>query len=121
MDEYRTKSMIIDSSLDACGIGHDVQERFRAAEKEISGFIASLSEKIHNQLVHDLLVNKPHGIAIGEGGNVAMHAIKSGAVSAIGALVHWDIYEAREFAGDVLQDVNDHGEAAKLYALAGNI
>ena len=114
---YNEKADEIREALDGCGIGGNVREVFREAEKEISVLLADMGEKIRGQLVHNLLVNLPHGIGIGDEG-AADHAIKSGVVSALGALVKWDIYKARRLAAGILQDVNDHGEAAKLFKLA---
>lgn len=117
--DYNEKRQEIEEALDACGIGRDVQERFRAAEAEISAFLASVSEKIHGNLVHNLLANKPHGIRIE--GSAAENAIKSGTISALSALIKWDIGAAEELAGDMLEDVNAHPEAALVRGGAADL
>ena len=107
------------AALDECGIGHDVQERHRAAAEVLADTAAQFLKFAMGQLAHDLLTNEPLGIDYGDGPEEqAAHATRRGLVATIGKLVGWDIYEARKFAAEILEDVNDHDEAAILFAKA---
>ena len=80
-------------------------------------FIGQIARAIFSQLSYDFAVNLPAGIDSREEIKTGRHAIQSGTVHAIGALVQWDIYAAREFAACILEDVNDHATAAMLRKL----
>ena len=84
------------------------------ANKNAAEFIGAITRAIFAQLSYDFAANLPAGIGSREEIRSGAHAIQSGTVHAIGAFVQWDIYAAREFAASILEDVNDHGEAAKL-------
>ena len=87
------------------------------ANANAADFIGRITRAIFSQLSYDFGVNLPAGIDSREEIKTGRHAIQSGTVHAIGALVQWDIYAARDFAACILEDVNDHGTAAMLRKL----
>lgn len=87
------------------------------ANQNASQFIGQLTRAIFAQLSYDFLVNRPANICTAEEVRTGAHAIQAGTVHAIGGLIEWDIYAAREFAACILEDVNDHGTAAMLRKL----
>lgn len=90
------------------------------ANKNAAEFIGQATRAIFAQLSYDFAVNLPAGIVKAEEAKTGLHAIRSGTVHAIGALVQWDIYAAREFAACILEDVNDHAAAAMLRKLTAD-
>ena len=112
MTSYANKHSRRDAALDSCGIGHGVQANFGDGAKAIAQTAASLSECCHNQLTHDLLTNVPCGI---DCGNPTEHAITQGIASFVGIHVKFDIAQARRFAALILEEVNDHEEAALMF------
>lgn len=87
------------------------------ANKNAAEFIGQITRAIFAQLSYDFAVNLPAGIDNSEEIKTGRHAIQAGTVHAIGALVQWDIYSAREFAACILEDVNDHAAAAMVRKL----
>ena len=87
------------------------------ANANAAEFIGQATRAIFSQLSYDFGVNLPAGIVSSEEVKTGHHAIRSGTVQAIGALVQWDIYAAREFAACILEDVNDHAGAALVRKL----
>lgn len=118
----QNKSSEIRDSLNDCGIGHDVQQRFSEASKIAAKFCADLQSKICSQLMYDLMQNVPTGI-IQRGGAAyhAKHAIERGLVSFIGAFVQWDLVDALNLGADIAEDVNAHGEAKLIREMANKI
>jgi len=105
----------IRNGLNAAGIGENVQDEFRAGHEAIAKFSAELFKRASAQLTHNLLQNGPMGLDIG--GSAGQHAVECGVISALSALVEWDINQARRLAAELLQDVNDHSTAKMLYEL----
>lgn len=87
------------------------------ANKNAAEFIGQATREIFSQLSYDFGVNLPAGIVPAEEVKTGRHAIQFGTVHAIGALLQWDIYAAREFAACILEDVNDHAAAAMVRKL----
>ncbi len=87
------------------------------ANQNASEFIGRVTRAIFAQLSYDFAVNLPRNICTAEEVKTGRHAIKSGTVQAIGELVQWDIYAAREFAACILEDVNDRATAAMVRKL----
>lgn len=117
MNEKAKKMTEISAALDACGIGHDIGVRLRAGNLEIAEFIKIASDEMSAQFAHNLMINIPAGIDLG-GQTPVAHAIESGIVSAVGKMIDWDIYEARRFCALILQETNDHEEAATMFRKA---
>lgn len=115
--DYIQKMTVRNNDLDHCGIGHDVQDVLHDATKQIGVVLGDIQRKIYNQLHHDLLTNAPCGVLTREQ-CTPEHAIQSGLVAYIGSFVKFDIYAARKFAAEILEDVNDHGTAKMLFDLA---
>jgi hypothetical protein len=113
---YNQKMTVRNNALDACGLGHDVEAQFNEGAKRIAAILAKISERMNAQLAYNLLTNIPCGVDLD--GAPIEHAVRSGLVSAIGADIGWDVEAARTIAAEILQDVNDHDTAAKLFALA---
>ena len=90
------------------------------ANQNASQFIGHLTRAIFAQLSYDFCVNLPAGIVPAEEVKTGRHAIQCGTIHAIGALVQWDIYAAREFAASILEDVNDHAAAAVVRKLTAD-
>lgn len=90
------------------------------ANANAAEFIGQATRAIFSQLSYDFGVNLPAGIVSSEEVKTGHHAIRSGTVQAIGALVQWDIYAAREFAACILEDVNDHAGAALVRKLTAD-
>jgi hypothetical protein len=63
------------------------------------------------QAIYNELTNKPCGIEHRD-------ALRMGIVTAIGALVKWDVIDALELAADIAEDVNAHGEARAIREMA---
>ena len=120
MNDYQKRQKARDNALDECGIGSDVQNCLEDGGNAIAALLADVSVRCQRQLAHDLLTNAPCGIDIGAG-DVGEHAVKQGLVSAIGKLVNWDIYAAREMCALILEDVNDHTEAAAMFEKAKGV
>lgn len=87
------------------------------ANANAADFIGQIARDIFSQLSYDFAVNLPANICTAEEVRTGAHAIQAGTVHAIGGLIEWDIYAAREFAASILEDVNDHGTAAMLRKL----
>lgn len=113
---YSQKNTIRNNALDACGIGHDVDDKFSEGAKRIADILAKISERMHAQLAYNLLTNIPCGVELNQA--PIEHAVRSGLVSAIGSDIGWDVEEARMIAAEILQDVNDHPTAKMLFDLA---
>jgi hypothetical protein len=113
--EYTAKRHKIENALDSCGIGNDIQQRLDVTMKRIAVLAADVCAASTTQALHDALTNKPQGISNGSiGKDDAERAFVSGVVSVLGALVEWDIYDARKIAVDILEDVNDHEKAGQV-------
>ena len=116
---YAQKHSLRDSSLDSCGIGHDVQEKLNDGAFKIAQAAASLSAFCHNQLNQDLLTNAPCGIECSTADtSVNEHAITQGLASFVGMFSQWDIAKARRIAALILEEVSDHEEAALMFSKA---
>lgn len=115
-NDWKKRHAAVANALDNCGIGHDVGERFREGADLIGKTAGDFVSRAHGQLAYDLLTNVPCGTEIDD--TPARHAVLSGLVSTISALIEWDIYAARRVAAALLEDVNDHAEAAVMYAKA---
>lgn len=114
---YQAKRNEIDQCLDACGIGFDVEGRLDATMKRLATLSADVCAASATQAMHDAFVNRPHGIQNSSvGKDDAERAFVSGVVSVLGALVEWNIMQARQIAADILEDVNDHKRAAEIRA-----
>jgi len=111
-DPYENKSKARDAALDGCGIGADVQTKFRDGHKAIAAFAAAFVEKASGQLTYNLLTNAPCGVDIS--GDATQRAVEHGAVMAITALIQWDVLAARRLAAELLEVVNDHENAAMM-------
>jgi hypothetical protein len=115
MDTYATAQHAIENALDACGIGHDIQQRLGETLKRIAVLTADVNAAATGQALHDALTNRPHGIENGSiGKDDAERAFTSGVISILSAMVEWDIDAARRIAADLLEDVNDHDRAAEI-------
>ncbi len=98
-------------ALNECGVGENLDARLRETYEGLADFCANLTKSVMGQAVYNELTNKPCGIEHRD-------ALRMGLVSAIGALIKWDVVDALELAGDIAEDVNAHGEAAKIREMA---
>lgn len=99
------------NALNECGVGQDLDMRLREQYEALADFIANLTKSVMGQAIYNELTNKPCGIE-------HRNALRMGIVSAIGSLIKWDVIEALELAADIAEDVNAHGEAAQIRAMA---
>lgn len=117
MDAYTIERQKIENALDSCGIGSDIQQRLDTIQKQIAVYGGQVIASANTQALHDALTNRPHRInnhCVGK--TDAAKAMVSGIVSFLGALVEWDIDDARQIAAEILEDVNDHNHAAEIRA-----
>jgi len=105
-----------DNALDECGIGHDVEDRLRLGNEAIADFLGKLAQRLYGQLYYDHLTNVPCGI-LSRWEVSPETQVQRSIAGALGALVKWDIMEARLLAANILEDVNDHGTAKMLREL----
>lgn len=110
-DTFQTRRNTVRDALNTCGVGENLDEKLNKDVEQIADFCAALQKSATRQAIYNHLTNKPCGIEHGE-------ALKMGLVSAIGTLVQWDVIEALEIAADIAEDVNAHGEAAKIRGMA---
>ncbi len=110
----RTK---VANALDECGIGHDLNDRLRVQFEGVAKFCAMLEARILSQVVYNAVYNVPLGI-VSAADCTVQKAIRQALPGACGEFVQWDITDALELAADIAEDVNAHGEAAKIRALA---
>lgn len=115
---FQSKHTKRDIALDGCGIGHNVEENFREGSSQIADLAAMVAKKCQDQITYNLLTNAPCSVEM-ESGPIK-HALVNGLASACGKFCNWDIAAARNLAAMILQEVNDHKEAAKLFTLAAN-
>ena len=115
--DYKNKMAARDNALDASGIGHDVGDKFRAGNELIAKIAGEFIKHASGQLAHNLLVNVPCGVDMGEK-DAGVMAVRAGLVATISAMIEWNICDARLVAGELLEDCNDHEEAEKLFKLA---
>lgn len=115
--DFDTAFKAVNSALNSCGIGSDLQARFNAANDAITAFCCDLQRRATNQLLYDLTTNVPCGILNWDEAN-AQHAIRSAIAGAVGSLVKYDVSEALEIAADIAEDVNAHSEAAQIRTMA---
>ena len=77
-----------------------------------------MAAKCYGQLTYDIYTNVPTETLTRL--EVVDHAVKSGTVSALGELLHWDIDQTLAFCADLLDDVNAHAEAKTVRKLITN-
>ncbi len=111
---FQTNRNAVLNALNECGVGENLDERLNKANEELADFCASLQKSVSRQAIYNELTNKPCGIE-------HRNALRMGLVSAIGALVQWDVIEALELCGDIAEDVNAHGEAKQIREMAERI
>jgi len=116
--EVTKRMMVRDIALDGCGIGAEVEQELREGMADVAGTAAAFIKSASGQLAYNLLTNKPCGVELRNGETPARHAIEHGLITTLSGLIKWDIYEARRLAAELLEDANDHEEAAKLFELA---
>ncbi len=102
------------NALNECGVGEDLDVRLNKANEQLADFVAALTKSVTRQAIYNELTNKPCGIE-------HRNALRMGLVSAIGALVKWDVIEALELCGDIAEDVNAHGEAKQIRDMAKHL
>lgn len=105
-----------DRGLTFAGIAPDFSETMRIGSAKIADICRAVMTHCHDQLSYNIFTNGPAGIDVGD--DPVRHAIDHGLVSTISARVDWDIYAARRFCAELLEDVNDHEEAAIMYRKA---
>ena len=91
-----------------------MDKRLNAVSDELADFCAQLQKSVIRQAIYNELTNKPCGIEHRD-------ALRMGLVSAIGALIKWDVIDALELAADIAEDVNAHGEAKLIRDMAQNV
>jgi hypothetical protein len=111
---FATRRNTVLNALNACGVGENLGERLNETSEQLAEFCASLQRNVTRQAVYNELTNKPCGIEHRD-------ALRMGIVSAIGALVKWDVIDALELAADIAEDVNAHSEAAAIRAMAERV
>lgn len=114
--EFNQKHTQRDNALDESGIGHDFTEEINREIEEAHKFLANLADQMTRQIVYDYVTNIPCGILTRA--ECKGHGIKGGIVSAIGALVKWDVCDAILLCGDICEDVNAHDTAAIVRQMA---
>ncbi len=108
---FQTDRNRVLNALNECGVGENLDERLNKEHEQLADFCAALQKSVSRQAIYNELTNKPCGIE-------HRNALRMGLVSAIGALVQWDVIEALELCGDIAEDVNAHAEAAKIRDMA---
>lgn len=117
LTEYAAKKARVDAGFQEAGIDRErVRQSLGDAMKIAGEFCANITEKTAGQSLYDETVNIPCGI-LRASEPTASHAFETALVSSIGQHVRWDINKALELCGDILEDVNAHGEAAKVRAM----
>jgi hypothetical protein len=119
MTDYKELKLARDVALDSCGIGHDIETRLKEGNKAISEIAACFFQGATTQLNYNLLTNKPLGRTLKP--DAVSHAIQTGLINTISTFIKWDISSARIMASQLLEDVNDHELAAKLFNIAGEL
>jgi hypothetical protein len=110
-DTFTRDHNAVRNALNECGVGEDLAQRLNAINESLADFCASLQKHVIQQATYNELTNKPCGIEHRD-------ALRMGLVSAIGALVKWDITKALELAADIAEDVNAHAEAKAIRQMA---
>ena len=113
-DTFQTNRNAVLNALNDCGVGKDLAQRLNKTNEELADFCASLQKHVIQQSTYNELTNKPCGIEHRD-------ALRMGLVSAIGALIKWDVIDALELAADIAEDVNAHGEAKLIRDMAQNV
>ncbi len=110
-DQFQKDRNAVLNALNECGVGENLAQRLNATNEALADFCASLQKHVIQQATYNELTNKPCGIEHRD-------ALRMGLVSAIGALIKWDVSEALELCADIAQDVNAHDEARQIRAMA---
>lgn len=113
-DTFTTNRNNVLNALNECGVGEDLDKRLNDLNEKLADFCASLQKSVMGQAIYNELTNKPCGIEHHD-------ALRMGLVSAIGALVQWDVIDALELAADIAEDVNAHSEARQIRDMAQTI
>lgn len=111
---FQTNRNAVLNALNECGVGEDLDARLNKTNEALADFCANLQKSVTRQSIYNELTNRPCGIKHPD-------ALRMGLVSAIGNLVQWDVIEALELAADIAEDVNAHGEAAAIRAMAAKV
>jgi hypothetical protein len=111
---FQTNRNHVRNALNECGVGEDLGERLNKDVDALTAFCSNLQKSVMRQSIYNELTNRPCGVEYRD-------ALRMGLVSAIGSLLQWDVIEALELAADIAEDVNAHGEAAKIREMAGAI
>jgi hypothetical protein len=112
--QFQTDRNRVLNALNKCGVGENLDANLNQAACEVAEFCSRLTTNVMRQATYNELTNKPCGIE-------HRNALRMGLVTTIGALVKWDVIEALELCGDIAEDVNAHGEAKAIRAMANQI
>ncbi len=82
--QFQTDRNRVLNALNECGAGEDLGERLNKTSEQLADFCANLQKSVSRQSVYNELTNKPCGIK-------HRNALRMGLVSAIGALIQWDV------------------------------
>jgi hypothetical protein len=82
----------------------------------LNGFILLVRDRALVQFTHNLEKNVPANIVALE--DCPLHALRIGVAAAINKQGEWGCENAVEFAAEILEDANCHGETAALLAAA---
>lgn len=110
-DTFTNDRNAVLNALNECGVGEDLGERLNKTNDALAEFCANLQKSVIRQSIYNELTNRPCGIEHRD-------ALRMGLVSAIGALIQWDVIDALELAADITEDVNAHTEAAAIRDMA---
>lgn len=111
LSEYAAGKASVEAKLNELGTSSAVMsEQINAAIVQATAFAGDV---IARTALYDQLVNIPCGVH-SRAWYKPESAFKRALAGACGAAVKWDINQALELAADILEDVNAHGEAAKV-------
>lgn len=121
MDQLRESSARIakvETTLNELGTTRNaISEQVRTACKLAGDFASDLTMRTAGQAVHDQITNLPAGI-LQRSSYKPERAFRAALAGACGTAVHWDITQALLLCGDILEDVNAHGEAKAVREMA---
>lgn len=95
------------------------QDRLKLAAQfklELDRLIEQIAERANSQFTYNLNTNIPAGIL--EPSEIVKNAVERGIISAVSSRNEFCIEPTLQFAGELLEDVNAHREAAELFAKA---
>lgn len=112
-ENYNQKLAAVNSALNKCGIGEDLNDRLRKAHAEIAKVVAVFVERATNAAAYNLLNNVPTGIMTQKHATPEV-AIQRALVSTCSNFLQYDIGATLALCAELLEDVNAHKESDEV-------